>query len=148
MKQLRRNKECQNKQVTAVISLPDHIFNQHLDLDHTLCNSNIRSNVCIACQLSPLPAAARRRTSSKPVLLTEAQKQLMVHKLPQVLRLHLKRFRYEDDAPESIRVYLYLSLHWQLYRAAHYHINKYTHLGDFLYDNGCQKIYTSCHVMS
>lgn len=38
-------------------------------------------------------AAARRRTSSKPVILTEAQKQLMVYKLPQVLRLHLKRFR-------------------------------------------------------
>lgn len=37
--------------------------------------------------------AKRRRFSTKPVVLTEAQKQLMICHLPQVLRLHLKRFR-------------------------------------------------------
>lgn len=45
------------------------------------------------CLFYLFAAAARRRTCSKTVILTEAQKQLMVYKLPQVLRLHLKRFR-------------------------------------------------------
>ncbi|KAM6154207.1 ubiquitin carboxyl-terminal hydrolase 44 [Erethizon dorsatum] len=35
-----------------------------------------------------------RRFSSKPVTLTEARKQLLICRLPQVLRLHLKRFRW------------------------------------------------------
>ncbi|XP_020948399.1 ubiquitin carboxyl-terminal hydrolase 44 isoform X2 [Sus scrofa] len=43
--------------------------------------------VCDQCN------SKRRRFSSKPVVLTEAQKQLMICHLPQVLRLHLKRFR-------------------------------------------------------
>ncbi|XP_005571957.3 ubiquitin carboxyl-terminal hydrolase 44 isoform X1 [Macaca fascicularis] len=44
--------------------------------------------VCEQCN------SKRRRFSSKPVVLTEAQKQLMICHLPQVLRLHLKRFRW------------------------------------------------------
>ncbi|XP_078098300.1 ubiquitin carboxyl-terminal hydrolase 49-like isoform X1 [Mustelus asterias] len=36
----------------------------------------------------------RRKSSPKPLVLTEAQKQLMIYRLPQVLRLHLKRFSY------------------------------------------------------
>ncbi|XP_077565402.1 ubiquitin carboxyl-terminal hydrolase 44 [Stigmatopora nigra] len=39
-------------------------------------------------------ATRRRRSLSKAVLLTQAQKQLTVHDMPQVLRLHLKRFRW------------------------------------------------------
>nr|XP_004650246.1 ubiquitin carboxyl-terminal hydrolase 44 [Jaculus jaculus]XP_045007738.1 ubiquitin carboxyl-terminal hydrolase 44 [Jaculus jaculus]XP_045007740.1 ubiquitin carboxyl-terminal hydrolase 44 [Jaculus jaculus] len=44
--------------------------------------------VCDQCN------SKRRKFSSKPVVLTEAQKQLMICHLPQVLRLHLKRFRW------------------------------------------------------
>ncbi|XP_005374542.1 PREDICTED: ubiquitin carboxyl-terminal hydrolase 44 [Chinchilla lanigera] len=36
----------------------------------------------------------RGRFSSKPLTLTEARKQLLICRLPQVLRLHLKRFRW------------------------------------------------------
>ncbi|XP_064634979.1 ubiquitin carboxyl-terminal hydrolase 44-like isoform X2 [Lineus longissimus] len=36
----------------------------------------------------------RRRASHKPVVRTEAEKTFMINKLPKVLRLHLKRFRY------------------------------------------------------
>nr|XP_021154010.1 ubiquitin carboxyl-terminal hydrolase 49 isoform X2 [Columba livia] len=35
----------------------------------------------------------RRKSSPKPLVLSEAKKQLMIYRLPQVLRLHLKRFR-------------------------------------------------------
>ncbi|XP_005991744.1 ubiquitin carboxyl-terminal hydrolase 49 [Latimeria chalumnae] len=36
----------------------------------------------------------RRKSSPKPLVLSEAQKRLMIYRLPQVLRLHLKRFRW------------------------------------------------------
>lgn len=35
----------------------------------------------------------RRKSSHKPLVLSEARKQLLIYRLPQVLRLHLKRFR-------------------------------------------------------
>jgi hypothetical protein len=41
-----------------------------------------------------LSAGKRRRASHKPVVRTEAEKTFMINKLPKVLRLHLKRFRY------------------------------------------------------
>uniref|UniRef100_A0A8D2MPY6 ubiquitinyl hydrolase 1 n=1 Tax=Zonotrichia albicollis TaxID=44394 RepID=A0A8D2MPY6_ZONAL len=34
-----------------------------------------------------------RKSSPKPLVLSEAKKQLLIYRLPQVLRLHLKRFR-------------------------------------------------------
>lgn len=70
--------------------------------DH--CNSEekilpLRLVVCVARTpfnrtRATVPSDKRRRFCSKQVVLTEAQKQLVVYKLPHVLRLHLKRFRY------------------------------------------------------
>ncbi|XP_024435297.2 ubiquitin carboxyl-terminal hydrolase 44 isoform X1 [Desmodus rotundus] len=57
--------------------------------------------VCDQCN------SKRRRFSSKPVVLTEAQKQLMICHLPQILRLHLKRFRWSGrNIREKIGVHV------------------------------------------
>ncbi|XP_066109222.1 ubiquitin carboxyl-terminal hydrolase 44 [Saccopteryx bilineata] len=47
-----------------------------------------------------------KRFSSKPAILTEAQKQLMICHLPQILRLHLKRFRWSGHNREKIGVHV------------------------------------------
>ncbi|RMC07756.1 hypothetical protein DUI87_15225 [Hirundo rustica rustica] len=38
----------------------------------------------------------RRKSSPKPLVLSEAKKQLLIYRLPQVLRLHLKRLRRSE----------------------------------------------------
>uniref|UniRef100_A0A3B4WRY6 Ubiquitin carboxyl-terminal hydrolase n=1 Tax=Seriola lalandi dorsalis TaxID=1841481 RepID=A0A3B4WRY6_SERLL len=76
--------------------------------------------------------SARRRTSSKPVTLTEAQKKLMVHKLPQVLRLHLKRFRWSGrNHREKIGVHVSFD---QLLNMEPYCCREPSPKGHFLYE--------------
>ncbi|KAL5006311.1 hypothetical protein ScPMuIL_015117 [Solemya velum] len=52
---------------------------------------------CLEGKIYSCEKCNRRRKSSSshgPAILTEAKKQLLVHKLPHFLRLHLKRFRW------------------------------------------------------
>lgn len=62
-----------------------------------VCAVCMYGNVFAACMCSHAncfcSAERRRKTSHKPLVLSEARKQLLIYRLPQVLRLHLKRFR-------------------------------------------------------
>lgn len=48
----------------------------------------------------------RRKSSHKPLVLSEACKQLLIYRLPQVLRLHLKRFR-QVSVKADIYIYIF-----------------------------------------
>ncbi|XP_035384049.1 ubiquitin carboxyl-terminal hydrolase 44 isoform X2 [Electrophorus electricus] len=78
----------------------------------------------------------RRRFCSKQVVLTEAQKQLMIYKLPHVLRLHLKRFRWSGrNHREKIGVHVEFEqeLNMELYCCKDSASNTSAHPQHFLY---------------
>lgn len=49
----------------------------------------------------------RRKSSHKPLVLSEACKQLLIYRLPQVLRLHLKRFRQVSVKADINNLFFY-----------------------------------------
>lgn len=51
----------------------------------------------------------RRKSSHKPLVLSEARKQLLIYRLPQVLRLHLKRFRYVSPQADFLTVIAFIT---------------------------------------
>lgn len=61
-----------------------------------------------ACDQCNSECGKRRKSSPKTLLLSEARKQLLIYRLPQVLRLHLKRFRWSGrNHREKIGVHVF-----------------------------------------
>uniref|UniRef100_A0A8C5LW14 Ubiquitin carboxyl-terminal hydrolase n=1 Tax=Leptobrachium leishanense TaxID=445787 RepID=A0A8C5LW14_9ANUR len=76
----------------------------------------------------------RRKSSPKPLVLSEAKKQLMIFRLPQVLRLHLKRFRWSGrNHREKIGVHVFFD---QVLNMEPYcrNVLPSSDTGNFLYD--------------
>lgn len=68
---------------------------------------DVHSNCCVSELIVSLSAGfpgRRRKSSHKPLVLSEACKQLLIYRLPQVLRLHLKRFRQVPPQPSFVPV--------------------------------------------
>ena len=70
---------------------------------------NFKNLMCIWLTLFYDLTERRRKSSHKPLVLSEARKQLLIYRLPQVLRLHLKRFRYVSPQADLLTVITFIT---------------------------------------